>query len=108
MVWCAREAADYPSSEAMLCHWHYGWIHWDEPTRTWHSITSLQLSIPAIIIGPKTKEEAARPVRQPTRPMHYTPDVALGLTGSARQLAIEKALQQQDPQQDGAQGKEPQ
>ena len=46
MVWCARESLDYASSQAMVCHWHYGWIHWDPPTQSWHSVTNVQLSMP--------------------------------------------------------------
>jgi acyl-CoA reductase-like NAD-dependent aldehyde dehydrogenase len=46
MVWCARESLDYVSSPAMVCDRHYGWIHWDPPTRSWHSVTNLQLSMP--------------------------------------------------------------
>jgi hypothetical protein len=46
MVWCARESADYERSAALCCHWHYGWIHWDAETRSWHSVTNRQLSLP--------------------------------------------------------------
>ena len=46
MVWCAREVQDFPSSPAMYCHPHYGWIHWDTNTASWHSVTNLQISKP--------------------------------------------------------------
>jgi hypothetical protein len=55
MVWCARESRDYVGSQAMVCHWHFGWIHWDPPTQSWHSVTNLQLSMPC----PPTAEQAA-------------------------------------------------
>ena len=55
MVWCARESLDYVSSPAMVCDLHYGWIHWDPPTRSWHSVTNLQLSTPS----PPTPQQAA-------------------------------------------------
>jgi hypothetical protein len=55
MVWCARESLEYVSSPAMVCDLHYGWIHWDPPTRSWHSVTNLQLSTPS----PPTPEQAA-------------------------------------------------
>jgi len=69
MVWCAREADNYPLSEAMLCHWHYGWIHWDEATKSWHSVTSLQLSMP-VIDEPKVNGHAPKvPQRVPIKPL---------------------------------------
>jgi len=46
MVWCARESGDYRQSAAMVSHWHYGWIHWDAVSKTWHSVTSYQLGPP--------------------------------------------------------------
>ena len=55
MVWCARESLDYASSQAMVCDWHYGWIHWDPPTQSWHSVTNVQLSMPR----PPTAEQVA-------------------------------------------------
>lgn len=55
MVWCARESRDYVSSQAMVCDWYYGWIHWDHPTQSWHSVTNLQLSMPR----PPTAEQVA-------------------------------------------------
>jgi hypothetical protein len=55
MVWCARESLDYASSQAMVCDWHYGWIHWDPLTQSWHSVTNVQLSMPR----PPTAEQVA-------------------------------------------------
>ena len=28
----------------MSCHEYYGWIHWDVPTQSWHSVTGYQLT----------------------------------------------------------------
>lgn len=113
MVWCAREADNYPLSEAMFCHWHYGWIHWDEATESWHSVTSLQLSMqvpdepevhghaPEVPQGVRIKpivSEAIEPMMvHRLRPSQYA-DV----------LILQEGPHPHDAQQENAQGGTPQ
>lgn len=51
MVWCARESADYrPTMHGPMQFFnHYGWIHWDSDTGTWHTVTGYQLAGPGQI-----------------------------------------------------------
>lgn len=113
MVWCARESENYPLSEAMFCHWHYGWIHWDEATKSWHSVTSLQLSMPITDNDPEVNGQAPPvPPGTPIKPLRYEPVKAL-IAHLPGLITYADGPQQEGPhpqgaQQEGAQGGDPQ
>jgi chemotaxis protein histidine kinase CheA len=59
MVWCARESADFTPAPhgAMQFFNAYGWIHWDDFGKTWHTVTGFELGNAA-----ETPARAQRPV----------------------------------------------
>ena len=105
MVWCAREADNYPLSEAMFCHWHYGWIHWDEATKSWHSVTSLQLSMP-VTTEPEVNGQAPKvPQGVLIKPIESDPIEPLMVHVQYPDLLAQEVLHPHDAQQDAQGGK---